>query len=86
MNRTLTVDDVARALHCDERKARKYLREVNSNIGIYLDNPGEPINRQTLIDLCIAHEGTILGRRLLRLLGKTADLQKSPKPSRFTDY
>ncbi len=83
MSKNLTIGEIAQALHCDERKARRYLREVVPTINVYTNNPQEMVDRESVIELCRLYERTLVGRRLLRLLGETGDLSKSLKPAQF---
>lgn len=77
VERTLTIGEIATALECDERTARKYLREVESNIRIDAQDPGEEVKRRTVIDAAAAHAGDEIGKRLIRLLGRTGRLDQA---------
>jgi hypothetical protein len=83
MSRNLAIGEIAQALHCDERGARKYLKEVVPTISPYANDPKEIVQRAAVIELCLLHEGTLVCRRLVRLLGETGDLHRSAKRARY---
>lgn len=76
IERTLTIGQIATALACDERTARNYLREVETGIKVDAHDSGEKVKRRTVIDLAAAHAGDEVGKRLIRLLGRTGSLDQ----------
>jgi hypothetical protein len=83
MSRNLTVGEIAGALHCNERSTRKHLKEVVPTIDLYANDPEEIVPRTALIELCLHRKDTLVGRRLIRLLGRTGDLHSSSEPPRY---
>jgi hypothetical protein len=83
MSRNLTIGEITRALQCDERSARKYLKAAVPTIDLYASDPKEIVQREAIIEVCLLHKETPEGRRLIRLLGETGDLHRSSKPSRY---
>lgn len=71
MKGTFTIGDVSEALACNERTARGYLREVGADLDIQVENPDQVVKRSTVIELCAAYAEEDIGRRLIRLLGRT---------------
>lgn len=65
-----TVGQIARTLRCHERSARLYLSEVNAAIDRYASDVTERIDIGTVIALCRRYEDSIIGRRLVSLLGR----------------
>jgi hypothetical protein len=76
LERTLTIGEIATALECDERTARKYLHEVDTAISVDAQDSDEKMKRRTVIDLAAAHAGDEVGKRLIRLLGRTGSLDR----------
>ncbi len=67
----ITVGMVAQALRCHEQAARGLLQEVDKTIDRYATNPGEPVKRETVIDLWAIRAGDSVGRHLTPLLEAT---------------
>jgi hypothetical protein len=77
MKTTFTLGDVSEALACDERTVREYLREVGADLDVRGEDPDQVVKRGTVIELCAAHAEEDIGRRLIRLLGRTGNSGKA---------
>lgn len=68
---TFTVGEIAQALKCPERSARKLLYDAGHHLDTMREDPAERVPRTAVIDLLAMRPSDRVGRILGELLGKT---------------